>query len=182
MREWLATRRNEHAKLVAVAPGAAYGPAKEWPRSYYTELVQALDARGVQCVLVGSGGERAACEAIAADGAHGAIVAAGHTNAGELIALLAQCDGFIGNDSGAAHLASALGIATVAIFGSTSPQRTGPLGPKTGIVYQGLECSPCLARTCRFGHYNCLREIKPAAGNRRSRKAGRPEISVRLCR
>jgi heptosyltransferase-2 len=161
MREWLAARRNEHAKLVAVAPGAAYGPAKEWPRSHYAALVQALGARGVQCVLVGSGGERDACEAIAADGAHGAIVAAGQTNAGELMALLSLCDGFIGNDSGAAHLASALGIATVAIFGSTSPRSTGPLGPKTGIVYQGLQCSPCLARTCRFGHYNCLRDIKP---------------------
>jgi len=161
MREWLAARRNQHAKLVAVAPGAAYGPAKQWPQNYYAALVQALGARGVQCLLVGSGGERPVCEAIAADGAHGAIVAAGQTNAGELMALLSLCDGFIGNDSGAAHLASALGIATVAIFGSTSPRRTGPLGPKTGIVYQALECSPCLARTCRFGHYNCLRQIEP---------------------
>jgi heptosyltransferase-2 len=57
------------------------------------------------------------------------------------------------------HVAGALGIPTVGIFGSTSPERTGPLGPRTKVIYRGLECSPCLQRTCRFGHYNCLTEI-----------------------
>jgi heptosyltransferase-2 len=76
--------------------------------------------------------------------------------------LLSICDGFIGNDSGSMHLAGALGIPTVAIFGSTNPNRTGPLGPKTRVIYRKLECSPCLARTCRFGHYNCLTQIEPA--------------------
>jgi heptosyltransferase-2 len=161
MREWLAARRDSSPGLVAVAPAAAYGPAKEWPQTYYAELLAALRERGVQCVLVGGAGERAKCEAIAAAGGGRAIVAAGQTNAGELTALLSLCDGFAGNDSGASHMASAMGIATVAIFGSTSPQRTGPLGPKTTILYRGLTCSPCLARTCRFGHYNCLREIEP---------------------
>ncbi len=161
MREWLAARRDLSPGLVAVAPAAAYGPAKEWPQTYYAELLAALSERGVQSVLVGGAGERAKCEAIAAAGGGGAVIAAGQTDAGELTALLSLCDGFAGNDSGASHVASALGIPTVAIFGSTSPQRTGPLGPKTTILYRGLACSPCLARTCRFGHYNCLREIEP---------------------
>jgi heptosyltransferase II len=161
MRQWLAARRNPCPKLVAIAPAAAYGPAKEWPRSYYTALISSLAERGVQSVMVGGAGDVAGCEAIAAAAACGAIIAAGQTNIGELMALLALCDGFAGNDSGAAHLASALGVPTVAIFGSTAPQRTGPLGPRTTILYKGLPCSPCLARTCRFGHYRCLRDIAP---------------------
>lgn len=162
MREWLAARRNAFPKLVAIAPAAAYGPAKEWPPSYFAALVRALAERGVQCVLVGGAGDLAGCEAIAAAASHcDAIIAAGQTNIGELMALLSLCDGFVGNDSGAAHLASSLGIPTIAIFGSTAPQRTGPLGPRTTILYQGLSCSPCLARTCRFGHYRCLRDIAP---------------------
>jgi heptosyltransferase-2 len=60
------------------------------------------------------------------------------------------------------HIAGALGNPTVAIFGSTNPARTGPMGPKTRVIYHKLECSPCLARTCRFGHYNCLTQIEPA--------------------
>ncbi len=161
MREWLAIRRRANSRLVAVAPGAAFGPAKEWPQSHYAALVSLLGSRGVQCVLVGGPSEVERGESIAAASGRNAIVAAGRTNIGELMALLSLCDGFAGNDSGAAHLAAALGIPTVAIFGSTSPQRTGPLGPRTQILYQGLACSPCLARTCRFGHYNCLREIQP---------------------
>ena len=161
MREWLAIRRRENSQLVALAPGAAYGPAKEWPQPHYAALASLLSNRGVQCVLVGGPSEAKRCEAVAAASARDTIVAAGRTNIGELMALLSLCDGFAGNDSGAAHLAAAMGIPTVAIFGSTSPQRTGPLGPRTQILYQGLACSPCLARTCRFGHYNCLREIQP---------------------
>jgi heptosyltransferase II len=161
MREWLAARRDSHPKLVAIAPAAAYGPAKEWPREHYTVLVAALAARGAQAVMVGGPGDAPGCNAIASAAASGAIIAAGRTNIGELAALLSLCDGFVGNDSGAAHLASAIGIPTAAIFGSTNPARTGPLGPRTSILYKGIECSPCLARTCRFGHYRCLLEINP---------------------
>ena len=58
------------------------------------------------------------------------------------------------------HVAGALGIPTVGIFGSTDAQRTGPLGPRTKVLYHAIECSPCLERTCRFGHYDCLRRIE----------------------
>ena len=161
MREWLTIRRRPNSKLVAVAPAAAYGPAKEWPQNHYAALVTLLAERGVQCVLVGGGSEVERCESIATASGSNALIAAGRTDIGELMALLSLCDGFVGNDSGAAHLASALSVPTVAIFGSTSPARTGPLGPRIQILYQGLACSPCLARTCRYGHYNCLYEIGP---------------------
>ena len=163
MRGWLAARRmNPDAPLIAIAPAAAYGPAKEWPLVRQAALIDLLTERaGAECVLVGAPAERAVCEQVAATSRAGALVAAGQTNIGELIALLALCDGFAGNDSGAMHLAAALEIPTVGIFGSTNPLRTGPLGPHAGYVYHRIECSPCLARTCRYGHYNCLREIAP---------------------
>jgi heptosyltransferase-2 len=163
MRGWMRdNRRHPGAPLYAIAPAAAYGPAKEWPQSRYAALIDLLGEReGAECVLVGAPAERAKCQEVAAASKSGAIVAAGQTTIGELIAMLSLSDGFIGNDSGAMHLAGALGIPTVAIFGSTNPDRTGPLGPKTRIIYRRLECSPCLARTCRFRHYHCLTEIEP---------------------
>ena len=161
MRTWLGGRRHApEAPLIAIAPAAAYGPAKEWPAVRYTALIDLLTDRiGAECVLIGAPGERELCERIAAASRAGAIVAAGATSIGELIALLAQCAGFAGNDSGAMHLAAALGIPTIGIFGSTNPIRTGPRGPRAGFVYHRIDCSPCLARTCRYGHYDCLRGI-----------------------
>jgi heptosyltransferase-2 len=165
MAAMLAARRtNPGAKLVAIAPAAAYGPAKEWPPEHYATLIDLLAARcHAQCVLVGAPAERERCDRIAALSRRGAIVTAGETGIGDLIALLSLCDGFVGNDSGPMHLAGALGIPTVAIFGSTNPGRTGPLGPRVRVIYQPPPCSPCLDRTCRFGHYECLRRITPEA-------------------
>jgi len=163
MRRWLdAKRRRPGAPLFAVAAAAAYGPAKEWPAERYGALIDELAERhGAECVLVGAPAERAKCEAIAAGVRSGALVAAGETTIGELAALLSLSAGFAGNDSGAMHLAGALGIPTVGVFGSTNPARTGPLGPRTAILYDRIECSPCLDRTCRFGHYQCLKRISP---------------------
>ncbi len=163
MRQWLAeNRKHQNAPLIAIAPAAAYGPAKEWPAARYGALVDLLAARDdAEVVLVGAPGEREKCVAVAAASKIGAVVAAGHTTVGELIALLSLCDGFIGNDSGCAHLAATLGIPTVAIFGSTNPERTAPVGNRARVIYRKLQCSPCLARTCRFGHYNCLTQIEP---------------------
>jgi len=91
----------------------------------------------------------------------GGMVAAGQTSAGELAALLSLCQGFVGNDSGAMHVAAALGLPTLGLFGSTSPERTAPVGPRADVLYERIECSPCLARTCRFGHMNCFAPITP---------------------
>ena len=87
------------------------------------------------------------------------LVAAGETSIGQALALLSRCAGFVGNDSGSMHVAGALGIPTVGIFGSTNPARTAPLGARTRVLYHQLECSPCLERTCRFGHYDCLHRV-----------------------
>jgi heptosyltransferase-2 len=164
MHQFLATKRTRPGSpIFAIAPAAAYGPAKEWPADRYGALIDLLASHDdAEVVLVGAPSERAKCEEVAAASKTGAIVVAGGTNIGELVALLSLCDGFIGNDSGCAHIAGALGIPTVTIFGSTNPDRTRPLGSKTRVIYRKLECSPCLARTCRFGHYNCLTQVQVA--------------------
>ena len=163
MRAWLNERRERRDKnLIALAVAAAYGPAKEWPIDYYASLIDRLaENHGAECVLVGAPSERVKCEQVAAAAEKGAILAAGETNVGEAIALLSLCDGFAGNDSGSMHLAGALDMPTVGIFGSTRADRTGPLGSRTRVLYKPIECSPCLERTCRFEHYRCLKEIKP---------------------
>lgn len=163
MRAWLsAHRRNPEAPLIAIAPAAAYGPAKEWPTERYAALIDLMAQRfGAEGALVGAPSERLACERVAAASHAAPLIAAGETSVGELIALLSLCDGFAGNDSGAMHLAAALWLPTVGIFGSTNPIRTGPAGPRASVIYHRLECSPCLQRTCRFRHYNCLRQTTP---------------------
>jgi heptosyltransferase-2 len=160
MRQWLGTNRRSAGPLIALAVAAAYGPAKEWPVARYAALVDRLAERyGAECVLVGAPNERPRCEMVASTSRHGALIAAGQTSVGEAVALLAQCDGFAGNDSGAMHIAGALGIPTVGIFASTNPQRTGPLGPRARALYHRIVCSPCLERTCKFGHYDCLKQV-----------------------
>ena len=160
---WLdAHRRRKGSPLIAIAPAASFGPAKQWPMMHFVQLINDLAERhDAECVLVGASSERPQCASIASASRRGAVIAAGETSVGQLLALLKVADGFVGNDSGAMHLAAALGRPTVGIFGSTNPARTGPLGPRTRVLWQHLICSPCLARTCRFGHYNCLREIAP---------------------
>ncbi len=161
MRIWLSSRRSRPDRpLIALAPVAAYGPAKEWPPERFAALIDIVFERyRVECALVGGIDDRERCQQIAAQSTHGAIVAAGETTVGDLIALLSLCHAFAGNDSGCMHLAGTLGLPAVAIFGSTDPARTGPRGPHVRVIYRGIECSPCLERTCRFGHYNCLKEI-----------------------
>ena len=160
MKVWLDRNRRRGGRIVALATAAAYGPAKEWPAESYARLIAQLDSdQDTECVLVGAPHEQGRCDRIAKLTSAQPLVAAGQTSVGELIALLSLCDGFVGNDSGPMHVAGALGVPTVGIFGSTNPNRTGPLGLATRVVQRPIDCSPCLQRYCRFGHYECLRTI-----------------------
>ncbi len=163
MREFLSARRKRPDKpLIGMAVAAAYGPAKEWPADYYARLIDLLaEKHGAECVLVGAPNERQRSEDVISKSKSGAIQVAGETSVGEALALLSLCAGFAGNDSGSMHVSGALGKPTVGIYGSTRADRTGPLGPKTKILYKQIECSPCLKRTCKFGHYDCLKMISP---------------------
>ena len=150
----------------AFAPGAEYGPSKRWPPAHYAALARALHARhGLPIALLGSGKEAALCDEIAALAPGACRVLAGRTTLDGAMALIAGCRAMISNDSGLMHVAAALGVPQVALFGSTSPEHTPPLNPRANVLWLKdelkLDCMPCFERECRFGHYRCLQDLTP---------------------
>ncbi|AUN95680.1 lipopolysaccharide heptosyltransferase II [Pseudazoarcus pumilus] len=151
-------------RAVAFMPGAEYGPAKQWPLEHFAALARELVARGRDVWIVGSGKDHDAGEAIAQAAGSGVINLAGRTTLGDAVDLLAMAEAAVTNDSGLMHVAAAVGVPLVAIFGSSTPDHTPPLADpaRAKVLYLGLECSPCFKRTCPLGHLRCLTEITPA--------------------
>ena len=150
----------------AFAPGAEYGPAKRWPAEHYAALARSLHAAdGTSVVLLGSKGDMALCDAIAAAAPGACVVLAGKTPLIDAMALIACSRGLASNDSGLMHVAAAFGVPQVALFGSTSPEHTPPLNAKARVLWLRGElqrgCIPCFERTCRFGDTACLQDIAP---------------------
>jgi heptosyltransferase-2 len=136
-----------------------YGPAKAWPPELYRELAAGLrDRTGMPVVLLGTSDEHELAERVRA-GVEGILNWCGTTDVPGLVAVLSRAELLVSNDSGAMHVMAAMRRPQVAIFGSTSPVWTGPLNPKAAVITRGLPCSPCYARTCRYGHYDCLRGV-----------------------
>jgi len=163
-----------HSFYVLV-PGAEYGPAKRWPEAHFAALAQDLArSRGAKVVLLGSPKDAATCEAIAkqvnAEMPGQCVDLAGRTSLDTAIALVASSRAMVSNDSGLMHVAAALDVPQVAVFGSSSPLHTPPLSPIARVLwlkndphYQPpLNCAPCFARTCPLGHTRCLHDISPA--------------------
>lgn len=156
---------------VVFAPGAEFGPAKRWPARHFSELAAQLDAT---VVLLGSGKEAALCDEITApvNAVHAGkcLNLAGKTSLPQALALIAASRSTVSNDSGLMHVAAALGVPQVAIFGSSSPLHTPPLSDKAQVLwlkndpaYQPpLDCAPCFARECPLGHTRCLNDISAA--------------------
>ncbi|MFK8031798.1 MAG: lipopolysaccharide heptosyltransferase II [Gammaproteobacteria bacterium] len=146
--------------LVALMPGAEYGPAKQWPAEHFGRLAGALIAHGVQVVVVGSAKEQSLGEQIAT-AAPGTRNVCGETTMVEAIDLLSSADVAVSNDSGLMHVAAAVGCSVVGIYGSSSPIFTPPLTRKSNVLWKQLDCSPCFKRTCPLGHTRCLTELAP---------------------
>jgi lipopolysaccharide heptosyltransferase II len=156
--------------FVVFAPGAAYGRAKQWLPERFVELARLiLHDRGWSVVLVGSGVDRAACEDIAArvpqrgSRLNRVIDLSGKTDLASLAGVLALSHAVVSNDSGAMHLAGAVGAKLVAIFGATNEARTAPLparagGPAAAILTHPVFCRPCMLRECPIDH-RCMRGI-----------------------
>src|ERR1039457_6365029 len=128
---------------IGISPGAAYGNAKRWLPERFAAVARSFPAASI--LLFGSASERELCQSVAAQipNSHNF---AGQTTLREFIDLAAACRLFLTNDSGAMHVASALGVPTVAIFGATYDTTTGPTGPLARVVRAHAECSPCLLR------------------------------------
>jgi heptosyltransferase-2 len=152
----------EGRAYAAVAPGAMWA-TKRWPLERYAALVPSLVSHlGLRVLLVGSPSERELCEAVAGSGCAGATSLAGETTLGESAALIALARLFVGNDSGPTHMAMALGVPTVAIFGPTDPGQFDHEGH--ALIYSDLACSACSfygSRRCPERHWNCMLSIEP---------------------
>lgn len=146
-------------KLIMIQPGARY-PLKVWPGERFAELADRL-ARAMPCriLLGGDAREREAAEAVQMRTQCRPTVVAGRLSLLEFGALLKRCDLFIGNDGGAMHMAAAVGTPVVALFGPTYPERWGPRGAPSEILYKGLDCRACYHPVCIRGDDNCMRLI-----------------------
>jgi heptosyltransferase-2 len=163
-RDALAARFGLSGKtLVALMPGAAYGPAKCWPIEYFRELTSRLEAEGWGVIVLGSAGEKPVGERICAGGGASVVNLCGQTQLEETVDLLSLAKVAVTNDSGLMHVAAAAGTHVVAIYGSSSPDFTPPLTPASQqtVLRLGIECSPCFKRECPLEHLRCLRDIKP---------------------
>jgi heptosyltransferase-2 len=145
--------------VIGVSPGAAYGSAKRWLPERFAEAANRIAGElGASVAIFGSKDERELCDAVA-----GAIHTkvknfAGETSLAEFIDMAAACRVYLTNDSGAMHIASALGVPTVAVFGATDDVATGPTGPLARVIREAVECSPCLLRECPIDH-RCMSRV-----------------------
>jgi heptosyltransferase-2 len=151
------------APLVALMPGAEYGPAKRWPAAHYAAVAAELAGADRDVVVLGSAKERVIGEEVVASAAHPRVLnLCGATSLADVVDLLAAAEVAVSNDSGLLHVAAAAGAPVVAIYGSSSPQFTPPLTSAAAVVSLALECSPCFARDCPLKHLNCLNQLEPA--------------------
>lgn len=149
------------APILAICPGAEYGPSKRWPPEYYAKVAKEKIKIGWKIWLIGSIKESEAGFIIQEQTDQSCLNLIGQTTLTEAVALLSQADKVISNDSGLMHVAAALERPQIAIFGSSSPLHTPPLNKKATVLYRGLYCSPCFKRVCPLNHTYCLKEITP---------------------
>lgn len=142
--------------LVGINPGSAFGPAKNWLPERFRELIQRLEAEGIGTLLVGDASSQGLCEEIARGTACQSF--AGKSNLRQLMAMLSICDVVLSGDSGPLHLADALGVPTVAIFGSTDPGISAPYSKRGTVLYEKQPCAPCHKRNCPI-HFPCMKAI-----------------------
>jgi heptosyltransferase-2 len=148
--------------ILAICPGAAFGPSKRWPAEYFAEVAKAKLAEGYQVWLFGSAADQPLTEKIQALTEQACLDFAGKTSLAEAIDLLSLAKVVVTNDSGLMHISAALGRPIVAVYGSTSTEFTPPLSEQVKVLNLNLDCSPCFKRECPLGHWRCMKDLKPA--------------------
>jgi heptosyltransferase II len=147
------------ALRIAIGAGASYGSAKCWPPSRFAEVANRLQSEAdAEVILFGTAAEASVSAAISAEMRRPPIDLTGKTTIADLPGLLSHCHLFIGNDSGAMHVAAAVGLPIVTVFGPTDPFGTSPVTPRCSIVQQKPYCSPCFLRRCPTDH-RCMTAI-----------------------
>lgn len=163
--EWMARQLSDlnselPARFVALAPGVMYGPAKQWPVDHFADLVDQLLKADIPVVIIGTQSDGDIGDRLKKQ-RPGVYNLCGQTNLNQLIAVLYRSELLVSNDSGTMHVMAALQKPQIALFGSTSTVWTGPINKHAKVLQLEMDCSPCFARECRFGHYRCLTDISP---------------------
>ncbi len=144
---------------VGLCPGAEYGPAKRWFPERFAEVAVAVSSqRPVEWILFGTPGDAGIGATIEASVGNNCINRIGKTTMHDLIAELGECALLLTNDTGTMHLATILGVPVVAVFGSTEPHLTGPLGNAGHVIRHQVECSPCFLRECPID-FRCMKAV-----------------------
>ena len=157
-----AARKSGAIPRIGVCPGAEYGPAKRWPAERFAAAMSEFQAKQpAEWILFGVAGDAPAGEAIAGNCPFAVTNRIGRTSLDQLMDELAGCDALLTNDTGTMHLAAFLGVPTVAIFGSTEPALTSPLGDFHQVLRHKVDCSPCFLRECPID-FRCMTRIEPA--------------------
>ncbi|PCI17279.1 MAG: lipopolysaccharide heptosyltransferase II [Piscirickettsiaceae bacterium] len=154
------------SKVLGLCPGAEYGPAKRWPEEHYADVAKLALEKGWQVYLFGSVKDQVVTAKINQLAGGDCYDFAGKTNLTEALDLMSLCNVIVSNDSGLMHVAAALNIKTIAIYGSSDPAFTPPLHPAAEVISLGLSCSPCFKRECPLGHLDCLVNISAASVNK----------------
>ena len=146
--------------IVALCPGAEFGPAKRWPVEHFAALAKVRIKAGRSVWVLGSPNDKELGAAIASL-APEVLDLTGRTSLLEAVDLLSLAEAAVTNDSGLMHVACALSVRVVALFGASSPDFTPPLQANAKVLAKDLDCRPCFQRTCPLGHLNCLRQLSP---------------------
>lgn len=149
---------NGDRAIIALLPGAEYGPAKRWPIDHFAALAKIIQGMGYAVWVLGSARDQIAGATIAS-AAPGVVNLCGRTSLPEVTDLLSTVSLAVTNDSGLMHLAAATGIRLVCLYGSSSMDYTPPGSERALSLSLHLDCSPCFARECPLGHLNCLRNL-----------------------
>lgn len=152
--------------VLAINPGAAFGSSKRWLAENFADVADRfIEEYNGSVTLFGGPSETAIAQDILSHmhtGKSGnAMVFAGKTSVRELIGLLSECDALLTNDSGPMHIGYAVGVPLVAIFGSTEPSSTGPVGASSIAIKHDVDCGPCFQRECPSGTLECMTSVTP---------------------
>ncbi len=151
---------NRNDFLLGLGPGAIFGNAKRWPVERFAKIGDwAAEKWNAKVIIMGSNKEKEIGTSMTGLMRHKPVDFCGATSLGEAMGIIGRCNLFVTNDSGLMHIAAALGVPTLAIFGSTDHVATGPRGVKTRIIKHDIDCSPCLKPECPTD-FRCMLSIE----------------------